>query len=115
MAFDGSYPAPPGNKRWSVIDVALSGTYTVITIGTPPTGGVAVSAAQFGLQSIEAAWGVGSDNGAWIPVVFMKPFNLNQPSPNLIVQLTVALTGAELAAAQSLTGRKIRLIAMGAY
>jgi len=116
MAFDGSYPAPPGNKRWSIIDVPLTGTYTAVTPGSPPTGGIAVSAAQFGLQSIEACFpGAGSDDGTYSVNTYMKPFNQNQPSPNLIAQLIIISTGLELATGQSIAGRKIRLVAMGAY
>lgn len=116
MAFDGSYPAPPGNKRWSVVDVPLSGTYTAVTPGTPPTGGIPIAASIFGLQSIEACFPAGGTDDATYSVnTYMSPFNLNQPSPAVIAQLIIISTGLELATGQSLTGRRIRLVAMGAY
>jgi hypothetical protein len=112
MAFDGSYPAPPGNKHFSIIDVPISGAYTAITTGTPPTGGIALTAQTFGLTQIEWAQAIGSDNGQYDGVIYMNPFNLNQQSPAVRLQVITAATGAE-ASGTIAAGRTMRVLALG--
>ena len=114
MAFDGSYPAPPGNKNESILDVPINGTYTAISTGTPPTGGIALTAKQFGLSGIEWAQCIGSDNGQYDGVIYMNPFNTNGSSIAMRLQLIVASTGAE-ASGSIAAGRTIRVLARGAY
>jgi hypothetical protein len=48
MAFDGSYPAPPGNKHHSIIDRSIAGAYSAIVPGPTPRGGIVENAAEFG-------------------------------------------------------------------
>jgi hypothetical protein len=91
MPFDGSYPAPPGNKRDSILDRPINGAYTAIGVAVPPTGGILVNASEFGLSQIEWAQVVGSDNGQYDGVVYMAPYNKNQPSPAIRVQVLYAL------------------------
>lgn len=112
MPFDGSYPAPPGNKHASILDLPVNGAYTAVVPGTPATGGIVVNASQFGLKAIEFAQATGSDNGQYEAVVSMAPFNRNQTSPAVRVQLIVAATGAE-ASGTIAAGRTIRLFAIG--
>ena len=112
MAFDGSYPAPPGNKHYSIIDRSIAGAYTAITPGTPPTGGIPIQAQEFGLSQIEWAQCVGSDNGAYDGVVYMSPFVLNKPSPAIRLQVLTAATGAE-ASGSIAAGRTLRILALG--
>lgn len=113
MPFDGSYPAPPGNKRDSILDLPINGSYTALTPGSPPTGGILVNASQFGLQQIEFAQCVGSDDGTYDAVVYMAPFNNNQPSPAIRLQLITAATGAAVATGTIPANRKIRIAATG--
>lgn len=112
MAFDGSYPAPPGNKQFSIVDKAVNGAYTAITVATPVTGGIQITAAEFGMTQIEWAQCVGSDNGQYDGVVYMSPYNKNQPSPAIRVQLIVGATGAE-ASGTIAAGRSVRILALG--
>lgn len=112
MAFDGSYPAPPGNKPQSILDVPINGAYTAITVATPPTGGIQVTAAQFGMTGIEWAQCLGSDNGQYDGVVYMSPFNSNAPSTAIRLQVIVSATGAE-ASGTIAAGRKLRILAKG--
>jgi hypothetical protein len=112
MAFDGSYPAPPGNKHHSIIDRSIAGAYTAITPGTPPTGGVVVNASEFGLQQIEWAQTLGSDDGTYDAVVLMNPLSANKPSPSIRLQLVVAATGAQ-ATGTIAAGRSMRILAIG--
>jgi hypothetical protein len=112
MPFDGSYPAPPGNKRDSILDRPINGAYTAIGVAVPPTGGILVNASEFGLSQIEWAQVVGSDNGQYDGVVYMAPYNKNQPSPAIRVQLLVSATGAE-ASGTIAAGRTLRIMAVG--
>lgn len=112
MAFDGSYPAPPGNKHFSLIDRSIAGAYTAITPGTPPTGGILITAAEFGLTEIEWAQSVGSDNGQYDGTIYMSPFVNNKPSAAIRLQAYVAATGAE-ATGTIAAGRTMRILAMG--
>lgn len=111
MPLDG-YPAPPGNKHHSIIDRSIAGAYTAITTGTTPTGGIVVNASEFGLQQIEFAQCMGSDNGQYDGVCLMSPPNSNQPSPNIRLQVVVSATGAE-ASGTIAAGRRLRLLAIG--
>ena len=110
MPLDG-YPAPPGNKMESIADIPISGAYTAITPGTPPTGGLSVTATQFGMQYIEWAQSVGSDNGQYDGVIMMAA-SPNKPSTSVRLQLLVSATGAE-ASGTIAAGRTIRILAKG--
>lgn len=112
MAFDGSYPAPPGNKHFSIIDRSVAGAYTALTPGTPPTGGIAINASEFGLTQIEWAQCVGSDNGQYDGIVYMGPFVNSKPSPAIRLQLVAGTTGAE-ASGTIAAGRTVRILALG--
>lgn len=112
MAFDGTYPAPPGNKLLSILDLPISGAYTAITPGTPATGGIVVTARQFGLTAIEWAQTLGSDNAQYDGVVTLAPFTANQPAPSVRLQVVLSATGAE-ASGTIAAGRTIRILAMG--
>ena len=113
MPFDGSYPAPPGNKRDSILDLSISGSYTAIAPGTPITGGIVISAQQFGLQQIEWAQIVGSNDGTYDGVIYMSPYNLNQPSPAIRLGLITASTGAALGTGTVAAGKTMRICATG--
>jgi len=112
MAFDGTYPAPPGNKPVSIIDVKGPASYVQVTTG-PLAGGQSISARQFGLSSIEMAWAMGRDSsGGFVPKVILSPFNANQGSPGLIISWE-GTTGAQVGAGTNLSTSTIRLFALG--
>ena len=113
MAFDGTYPAPPGNKKTSIIDVVGPASYTQVTPGTPPTGGQLISASEFGLINIESVYASGSDNGQYEVVVIQDPHFLNNPSGGVRLLWKVAATGAEVVGATPLSTQLIRLTAIG--
>lgn len=112
MPFDGTYPAVPGSKKESILDLAINGAYTAITPGTPPTGGILISATAFGLSYIEWAQASGSDNGQYDGVIYMAPSNKNLPSSAVRLQLIVGATGAE-ASGTIAAGRTMRIFAVG--
>ena len=112
MAFDGSYPAPPGNKQFSIIDKPINGAYTAVTPGTPATGGIVISAKEFGMTQIEWAQALASDDGTYDGVISLAPFNLNQPSPAIRLQVITSATGAQ-ASGTIAAGRTMRILALG--
>lgn len=115
MAFDGTYPAPPGNKHFSIVEVPINAaSYTQIVTGSPVTGGIAVAASTFGLKYIEAAYPMGSDNGQYDSAVFITPFQLNKPGTGFRLQIIVSTTGVEVAAAGVIAaGRTMRVLVIG--
>ena len=112
MPFDGTYPAVPGSKKESLIDLPINGAYTAITPGVPVAGGILISATTFGLQYIEWAQCVGSDNGQYDGVVYMSSFVKNAPSTSVRLQVITAATGAE-ATGTIAAGRLMRILATG--
>jgi hypothetical protein len=112
MPFDGTYPAVPGNKKESILDRAINGAYTAVGVATNPTGGILISATEFGLSYIEYAQVIGSDNGQYNGVVYASPFIRNGPSPAIRLQVIVAATGAE-ASGTIAAGRVMRILAKG--
>lgn len=115
MAFDGSYPAPPGNKHFSIVDVPITtASYTQLATGSPPTGGISINAQIFGLKYVEWAQCMGSDNGQYDAVAYVGTVSPNRPTTSLRLQIIVSLTGAELAAAQAIAaGRTVRVLVLG--
>jgi hypothetical protein len=108
------YPAPPGNKRWVICDIDGPNPYTVITVGTPPTGGQVVRAGDIGLSNIEWAQVSGSDNGQYDGVCYVvgsvgNPAKVGGTQINL--QWLTAATGAE--ASGNLSARSLRIVAIG--
>lgn len=117
MAFDGTYPAPPGNKPVSIADVTGPSSYTQISLssGAAPSGGQTVSARHFGLSALERVEAGRSDDGMYQVIAYLTPFNKNGTSPGCVLQWIVASTGAQVAAAVNLSARTVRLYAQGAY
>jgi hypothetical protein len=107
-----TYPSAPGNKLDSIHDVPINGAYTAITTGSPPTGGISVTAKQLGMQYIEWAQALGSDDGQYAGEVYLNPFAAGKPSTSLRLQLIVAATGAE-ASGTIAAGRTMRIYAKG--
>lgn len=114
MAFDGSYPAPPGNKNESVIDVAGPTSYATAVVGTPPTGGQLVTASQFGLQSIElCSVHMLDSTGAYEVIPALTPYEPNNCSPSVRLTWISLATGAQPANTTNLSASKIRIFARG--
>lgn len=107
------YPAIPGDRPWSTIDVTGPVSYTVISAATPPTGGQTINASQFSLQTIEFIWATGSDNGQYAVNVFLGKFTAGKGASTAKVQWLTAATGAEVAGTTDLSARSVRLFAIG--
>jgi len=108
-----SYPKIPGDSPISAVDVAGPASYTVVTVGTPPTGGQTVPASTFGLQALDFVWAQGSNNGQYDVTVFPLPFTLGDSFPSVMLMWSVAATGAQVTAATNLGAIAVRLFAIG--
>lgn len=108
-----SYPKVPGDSLWSIVDMTGPASYTQVTTGTPATGGQAVTAADFGMQSLDWIGAIGSDNGQYAVTVIPAPFNVGAPFNSALLQWSLAATGAQAAAAANLSARTVRLLAIG--
>lgn len=106
------YPAPPGNKLMSVVNVTGPGSYTQITTGTTPSGGQTIQASDLGLTSIESAFVSLSDNGQFTayPLFITNPA---RPTTSIQLMWITASGGAEVAGATDLSGRSVRLHVFG--
>ena len=107
-----------GDRPYAIIDLAGPASYTVVTTGTPPTGGQAVTPATFGLTTgLEGVFMVGgSDNGQYIVQAFQATsYNQGLGNPTWIIQWIVAATGAEVTGSTNLSSRTVRLIGFGPY
>jgi len=116
------FPCPPGNLPWSVADIIGPSSYTQVTTGSPLSGGQTLTPGQLGL-SVSVIWAqtTGSDDGQYDCVVLMGP-----PFPGgtgatagsgstagITLKWIVAATGAEVSAATNLSGRVVRVLAIG--
>jgi hypothetical protein len=108
------FPCPPGNKNHSIGAFTGPASYTQITTGSPPTGGLQVTAAQMGMTSIEfmecSVDGTGTYKAL---VIFPNNFTLTRDVPYVIVMFVVAATGAQVAGAVDLSGFTFRYHAHG--
>ena len=86
------YPKVPGDQPESVTDVNGPVAYVAITPGSPgppvvlPTGGQTVTAADFGLQSLDYVESMGSTDGLY-SVVIIPLMIASSPIPPLVTQL----------------------------
>src|SRR5262249_37362825 len=108
-----SYPKVPGDTLESMVDVTGPASYTQLVVGTPPTGGQAVTATECGLQSIDWVQSMGSDNGQYDIVCVPVAFTLGNPLASVRLQWIISATGAEAAAAANLSARTVRLFVKG--
>ena len=62
--------APPGDEPYARVKWVGPSSYTVLTVGSPPSGGDTISATQFGVSMITLVLSQASYDGRWnvIPV-----------------------------------------------
>jgi len=110
----GEYPAVPGNKIWSPADVLGPTSYAVIVPASPlVTGGQLIAASKFGMKYLEMVFHGTSDDGSYIVVAYLVPFQTGQPSTSVRLQWITAATGAEVVATTNLSARTVRVWAIG--
>lgn len=109
-----SYPKVPGDGPWSVVDVAGPTSYVQMAQGTPPTGGQILTAAGFGLQSLDWVAVIGpSDNYQYSVQVVPLPLLPGSPFEAMAVAWSVTATGAQVANGINLSARTVRMLGIG--
>lgn len=108
-----SYPKVPGDQPWSIIDVRGPANYALLLTGTPPTGGQLVTAAAFGLQSIDFAMAMDSQNGAWNVHLVPDGFAVGGSFTGVRIAWSSLNAGTQAPAATDLSAAIVRLMAIG--
>lgn len=111
MGLFADYPAVPGNKYHAIGEITGPASYTQISIATPPTGGISVTAAELGLVEIESIQFMGSDDGQYEVTAFPNCTGKGCTQVQLMVK--VAATGAQATGTTNLSTRKFRYHAVG--
>ena len=60
--------APPGDEPYARVQWTGPSSYTVLTVGSPPSGGDPVAASQLGVNMITLVLAGGSYDGRWLVV-----------------------------------------------
>lgn len=106
-----SYPKQPGDQPWSIIDLRGPAAYQIFVPGTG--GGQTITAADFGLQSLDFVEIQASNTGAYHVEVVPNNFTVNGPfSSAQVIWLNVNSAGQAPAMA-NLTAQVVRLLAIG--
>ena len=107
------YPQPVGAKMESVIyKSGDTAHYEVVSAGSPPTGGQAVYASEFGLKYLEHVEGGMDATGAY-RVFFTPKITGKGPVTSGILMWVTAATGAEVTHTTDLSAKQVRLRAIG--
>ena len=114
VTINNAYPAPPGDKRESIIDITGPSSYTQVTLAAPiTTGGQQLTPAQFGLQSfkeVRAVAAVSIASHYYSVRVYLSP----QPSVGNIASTAILQwleDGTEVSGGGNLSGVTMRLYA----
>jgi hypothetical protein len=107
-----------GDRPYAIIDWAGPSNYTQVSEATPPTGGQAITPANFGLVAgLEGIFMVGASTTGTYGVVAMQAGGQQSglPNPTWILLWYYLFTGSEVVAGADLSTEKVRLIAFGPY
>jgi hypothetical protein len=114
------YPTSIGDKRLSVFVHTGPAVYAVIAVATPPTGGDVVQAGpEAGLKYFDHVTGGVSDDGQFrVEAVYPAGNSASaagaaQASTTVRLRWIVVATGLEVAGGVNLSGRTVRLKAIG--
>lgn len=102
------FPQSAGGKIQGLVKHFGPTSYTVVTPGTPPTGGDSITAAAFGMKFIERLNVVGDNTGTYVVV----PIEL-VPGTTWLLRWFTAATMAEVAATTNLNASYVKLEALG--
>jgi len=113
------YPFSVGLLFETIIDVQGPASYTIITIGTPPTGGQTVFATDMGFKEIHSIEVMGSDNGQYDAVCYVNSGAGSVGNPpkragtQFQMQWFAAAGRTEVTGATNLSARTMRLCITG--
>jgi hypothetical protein len=112
MSLIRGFPQSNGARVESVMTKTGPASYTQVSVATPPTGGQTVEAKEFGLKYIEFLESSLSDDGQYQVFATPKVADAKGVSSWTLMWVT-ASGGAEVAAETDLSGRTVRLRAIG--
>lgn len=108
----GQYPAPPGSQLESIATHAGPATYTVLTPGSPPTGGDTLEAVEFGLKFFDSVEVLGYDaTGGYTAMPVWDLGITEQPTSVKLIWFTNALV--EVVGGVALSAKVLRIRATG--
>lgn len=113
MSIFADYPAPPGNKRFSIAQIYGPSSYTQVSAASPPTGGDVHYANEFGLKEIEFAVAIGGDGGLYGVQVIIDSTYASRAAPTIRLMWVTLATGVEASAQADLDAVKVRILAIG--
>jgi hypothetical protein len=112
MALLDGYPQMVGSKIESVLEVTGPASYTQVSVATPPTGGQAITAKEFGLKYIDHISDALSNNGAYIVKFTPTVTGTKGVTAGILMWITAA-GGAEASGSADLDAITVRLRAVG--
>ncbi len=112
MSLIAGFPQSTGAKRESVIEWAGPASYTQVTPGSPPTGGQAIEARDFGLKYLEHVSAQLDNTGAYTALFTPTASGARGVTAGILIWI-VAAGGAEVSAETNLSAKKVNLRAIG--
>jgi len=103
-----------GDRIMVLFNITGPTSYTQVTPGTPPTGGLIISAQAFGLKDVEVVL-AGMDETGTYEVVATKlaPASGSEFPNSALFMWRVATTGAQVAATTNLSTYTVHCVAFG--
>lgn len=112
MATFHGYPQPSGARMESVIEKTGPALYVAVVTGSPPAGGQAVTAKEFGLKYFDHVEAAISDDGQYLALWTPAAAGAIPVTAGILMWLT-ATNCIECAPGTVLSGRTVRLRAIG--
>lgn len=108
-----SYPKVPGDGLWSVADITGPSSYSQINPGTPVTGGQKVTAADFGLQSLDWVGSMADNLGNYMVTAVPQSFAPGAPFSSMVLIWKNAYNSNQVSNGANLSTTTVRLMAIG--
>lgn len=112
-AFPEFVAVPFGNRRMTAGLLTGPASYTQVTPGSPPTGGQALSASQFGLLYLDLVLFTANDTGGFTAVWTPKSVTPQGVTAGIVAWWVAAGTIDEVSASTNLSGKYLRVLAIG--
>ena len=112
-AFPEFTAVPFGNRRMTAGLLTGPTSYTRVTVASPPTGGQAVSASQFGLTYIDAIFATASDTGAYTADWTAKSITPQGVTAGTLIWRTATTPIDEVGGGTNLSAKYLRVVVIG--
>lgn len=107
------FPMGVGNRMMSILDHKGPASYSQLAIGTPPTGGDVLTAAECGLKFITAISAQIDSTGTWAVDTSMTIGGAADGVTQVRLAWIVLSTGLQAAGAANLSTGTVRLVVWG--